>query len=93
MQFSPKCGLLWQAQERDWRGEFQILIGSRDDIEGDYSELLASSTFCLMAPGVQPGICAAWQFCSRSCAQFHGHHNQCSLRLNLPPCDGVMCTL
>ena len=43
---SPK-----QAQERDWRGQHRILIGGRDDIEGDYGQLLASSTFCLMAPG------------------------------------------
>ena len=42
-----------QAQEQDWRGQHRILIGSRDDIEGDYGQLLASSTFCLMAPGVE----------------------------------------
>ena len=41
-----------QAQENNWMGNYKIFIGSRANIEGDYSQLLASSIFCLMAPGV-----------------------------------------
>lgn len=38
----------------DWAAHHNILIGDRDDIAGDYSELLTRSKFCLVAPGVQP---------------------------------------
>ena len=39
------------AQEHDWAGRHAILIGDRDDVAGDYSELLTRSKFCLVAPG------------------------------------------
>ena len=41
------------AQENDWRGRHNILIGG-SEIEGDYSTLLASSHFCLVVPGGPP---------------------------------------
>jgi hypothetical protein len=44
-------GLYRLARERDWRGRYNILIGAREDIPGDYQELLARSKFCLLAPG------------------------------------------
>jgi hypothetical protein len=40
------------AQENDWRQRYSILIGAREDIEGDYSNLLSRSRFCLLAPGL-----------------------------------------
>ena len=39
------------AQEQDWAAKHSILIGARDDISGDYSDLLTRSKFCLVAPG------------------------------------------
>lgn len=38
------------SKENDWRGKHNVLIGSRD-IQGDYSELLSRSKYCLVAPG------------------------------------------
>ena len=49
-----------QAQEQDWRGRHGILIGSRDEIEGDYSQLLSSSLFCLVVPGAPPAALTLW---------------------------------
>ena len=43
-----------QAREQDWRGRHGILIGSREEIKGDYSQLLSSSLFCLVVPGAPP---------------------------------------
>lgn len=34
-----------------WRDKFKIVIGSYADAPGDYSHLLATSKFCLVAPG------------------------------------------
>lgn len=39
------------AQEQGWREKHQILVGEEQDIAGGYSELLASSIFCLVLPG------------------------------------------
>lgn len=46
------------AREEDWKVKFNILIGDRNDIQGDYSELLASSKYCVVAPGAFP-LCTA----------------------------------
>ena len=53
-------GLPAQAREQDWRGRHGILIGSREEIEGDYSQLLSSSLFCLVVPGVPPAPLTLW---------------------------------
>ena len=47
------CDIGWkvQAKEGAWREQHSIYIGTRDDIEGDYSQLLSRSKFCLVAPG------------------------------------------
>ncbi len=34
-----------------WQDKYNILIGDQDDIPGDYSKGLASSRYCLVAPG------------------------------------------
>ncbi|PSC76549.1 exostosin-like glycosyltransferase [Micractinium conductrix] len=39
------------AEEGRWREKHSMLVGEREDVEGDYSELLASSVFCLVMPG------------------------------------------
>ncbi|BDA44351.1 probable glucuronosyltransferase [Coccomyxa sp. Obi] len=39
------------AQEQKWAARHSILIGAREDIPGDYSELLSRAKFCLVAPG------------------------------------------
>ncbi|GLI62946.1 hypothetical protein VaNZ11_005800 [Volvox africanus] len=39
------------AAEDDWYGKYRIVIGSSHMIEGSYSEQLARSKFCLVAPG------------------------------------------
>ncbi|KAL4425253.1 hypothetical protein ABPG75_009269 [Micractinium tetrahymenae] len=39
------------AQEGNWREKHSIAVTERDGVQGDYSELLASSTFCLVLPG------------------------------------------
>ncbi|KAG2445204.1 hypothetical protein HYH02_008672 [Chlamydomonas schloesseri] len=39
------------ANKHDWYGRFKIAIGTGDSLKGDYSEQLARSKFCLVAPG------------------------------------------
>ncbi len=46
---SPPTGSL--ANKHDWYGRFKIAIGTGDSLKGDYSEQLARSKFCLVAPG------------------------------------------
>ena len=43
--------LLKLAREHDWQKNYHIFIGPGEDIPGVYSELLASSIFCLVLPG------------------------------------------
>ncbi|GAX85342.1 hypothetical protein CEUSTIGMA_g12759.t1 [Chlamydomonas eustigma] len=38
------------SKELDWKNKYNVLIGSRE-IQGDYSDLLSRSKFCLVAPG------------------------------------------
>ena len=38
------------SKENDWKGKHNVLIGSRE-IQGDYSDLLSRSKYCLVAPG------------------------------------------
>ena len=45
-----------QAREQDWRGRHGILIGSRDEIEVEFSQLLPSSLFYLVVPGAPPAL-------------------------------------
>lgn len=45
------------SQEQGWRDKHKIYIGPSSDIVGNYSEQLARSRFCLVAPG--SGICLA----------------------------------
>ncbi|KAJ9511447.1 hypothetical protein QJQ45_029894, partial [Haematococcus lacustris] len=39
------------AQQQQWATKHAIFIGEPNDIPGDYSQLLARSRFCLVAPG------------------------------------------
>ncbi|KAL6758481.1 exostosin-like glycosyltransferase [Haematococcus lacustris] len=39
------------AQQQQWAAKHAIFIGEPNDIPGDYSQLLAQSRFCLVAPG------------------------------------------
>ncbi|KAL4443960.1 hypothetical protein ABPG75_011697 [Micractinium tetrahymenae] len=39
------------AREQGWRERHAILIGEASEVPGRYSQLLASSTFCLVLPG------------------------------------------
>jgi hypothetical protein len=39
------------AKAGNWSGKFSIHVGGYDDIEGEYGQLLARSTFCLVAAG------------------------------------------
>ncbi|KAI8474753.1 MAG: exostosin-like glycosyltransferase [Monoraphidium minutum] len=39
------------AKAQRWRERYNISVGGYDEIEGDYSELLARSVFCLVAAG------------------------------------------
>ncbi|MEM7070820.1 MAG: hypothetical protein AAF403_03565 [Pseudomonadota bacterium] len=39
------------ALEGNWRRRYNILIGDRSDINGDYSALLAQSKYCVVATG------------------------------------------
>lgn len=39
------------AQTPEWKEKFKVKIGTRDEVPGDYSQGLASSMFCLVAPG------------------------------------------
>jgi hypothetical protein len=39
------------AQTPEWKEQYKIKIGSREEVPGDYSQGLASSKFCLVAPG------------------------------------------
>ena len=50
--------------EGDWAARYGILIGAREDIPGDYGELLARARFCLLAPGQHPLLHAHNPLCS-----------------------------
>lgn len=39
------------AKNGSWVEKYRIAVGEKDGIQGDYSELLASSVFCLVLPG------------------------------------------
>eukprot|EP00798_Chlamydomonas_sp_ICE-L_P016188 gene16188-22350_t len=39
------------SREHDWQYKYNIIIGTRKEVDGDYSEFLAKSKFCLAAPG------------------------------------------
>jgi hypothetical protein len=39
------------AQTPEWQRKFTVKIGTREEVPGDYSKGLASSKFCLVAPG------------------------------------------
>lgn len=54
-------GVYAAAQAGNWSSLYNIQISGRDDIEGDYSTLLALSLFCLVAGGAssRPAACAA----------------------------------
>ena len=39
------------AKNGSWVDKYRIVVGEKDGIEGDYSELLAASVFCLVLPG------------------------------------------
>jgi hypothetical protein len=41
------------AQTPEWRDGFGVKIGTREEVPGDYSRGLASSKFCLVAPGMR----------------------------------------
>ena len=45
------------ATEGEWQRRFAIAIGNSSDIPGSYSELLASSLFCLCPPGNAACLC------------------------------------
>ena len=38
------------SKENDWKGKHNVLIGG-GEIQGDYTDLLSSSKYCLVAPG------------------------------------------
>ena len=40
------------ARSEDWKQQYNIYIGTSDEIPGDYSQLLSSSVFCLVLPGM-----------------------------------------
>lgn len=40
------------AQTPEWKDKYRVKIGTRDQVPGDYSKGLASSKFCLVAPGM-----------------------------------------
>lgn len=62
------------AQEQDWAEQHAILIGAREDIPGDYSQLLARSKFCLVAPGAQHSPRSMHSLCScRTCLPISPH--------------------
>lgn len=46
------------AHKHDWYNRFKIAIGSGDSLKGDYSEQLARSKFCLVAPGAYNSRCS-----------------------------------
>jgi hypothetical protein len=39
------------AHSNQWATNYEILVGTAEEVPGDYSLLLASSKFCLVAPG------------------------------------------
>lgn len=39
------------AQTPEWRENYVVKVGTREEVPGDYSRGLASSKFCLVAPG------------------------------------------
>lgn len=39
------------ARTSEWREQLGVRIGTREELPGDYSRALASSIFCLVAPG------------------------------------------
>lgn len=39
------------AKTPEWKRNYVVKIGTRDEVPGDYSQGLASSKFCLVAPG------------------------------------------
>lgn len=41
----------------NWTERFSVKIGGAEDVPGDYSELLSTSLFCVVAPGVSGGRC------------------------------------
>lgn len=41
------------AKEGNWTDVYNIRIGDREDLPGDYSKALASSQFCLVAAGTR----------------------------------------
>ncbi len=44
------------SRTHDWRTKYNISIGTRDDVPGDYSRGLATSKFCLVAAGEATGL-------------------------------------
>eukprot|EP00955_Chlamydomonas_euryale_P118273 366528-Chlamydomonas_euryale.AAC.17 len=46
------------SRAHDWRGRYNALIGGHEDVPGSYSDLLASSKFCLVLPGERPWLSA-----------------------------------
>jgi hypothetical protein len=66
------------ARDNGWAERYNILVGDRGDVPGDYSKLLASSKYCLVAPGA---VCArVWlreindAFAGREGARTHPSH-------------------
>lgn len=51
---------LWK--DHDWQNKYNAMIGDGSDVPGGYSEHLASSKFCVVAPGVM-AVHAAINLC------------------------------
>ena len=43
--------------EGGWRARYGILLAGSEDVQGSYSQLLARSRYCLVAPGARWWLC------------------------------------
>jgi hypothetical protein len=59
--------LLQLAVKGAWAERYNISIGDRRDVPGDYSALLAQSLFCAVVPGVMLLALCFVNFCSQAC--------------------------
>ena len=56
------------ANKSDWKGWYNIKIGTQEELPGDYSEMLSSAKFCLVAPGEATALPPPQENLCSSCA-------------------------
>ncbi len=58
------------AQKGDWANNHKFYIGDRDDVKGDYSDLISRAKFCLVAAGgLSAQTCGRWGLCMHKTAR------------------------